>query len=62
MRESMLGPPWQQGLEAHLVVLVVDIQDGQGEQELGQGEGHGVLVAHGGKRGEGQPIMCPMEI
>ena len=32
-----------QGLEAHPVVFVVDVHDGQGEQQLGQAEGNRVF-------------------
>lgn len=41
-----VGAAVEQGAEAVFVVLVVDIQDRQGEQELGKGEGYGVLVTH----------------
>ena len=57
-----VGAAVEQGAEAVFVVLVVDIQDRQGEQELGKGEGYGVLVTHQEKAGRGAPIMCPMEI
>ena len=39
-----VGRPVPQGLEAALVVLVVDIEDGKGQQQLGQGVGPHVLM------------------
>ena len=40
-----VGRAPEQGLEAHLVVLVVEIHDGQGQQQLREGEGQGVVHA-----------------
>ncbi len=61
IRESMLGGALEQGLKAHLVVLVVDVHDGQRQQKLEQGEGDGVFACSWKNAGSGQPIMWPME-
>ena len=53
-----IGAAVEQGAEAVFVVLVVDIQDRQGEQELGKGEGYGVLVTHQ-ESGEGGAHHVP---
>ena len=46
-----VGRAVPQGLEAHRIVFAVDIQDGQGEQELEEGHHQGVgrLVEEGGQ-------------
>ena len=38
-----IGRALEEGLEAHLIVFVVEVHDGQGQQELDKGEGQGVF-------------------
>ena len=48
-----IGGPMPQGFKAHLVIGVVDVEDGQGEQQLSETKGQSVFHSHqeGGEGG-----------
>ena len=41
-----IGRAAEEGLEAHLIIFVVEVHDGQGQQQLGEGKGQGVFHPH----------------
>ena len=49
-----IGRAMQQRLDSYLIIFIVKIHDGQRQQQLGQPEGHGVLVPQQ-KGGQGRP-------